>query len=167
MVNQLFTHIIYLFNLQGTIPNFLCMAIVKSANFNGNMKNPYSFIHANLDTISVEVDGISIPASKPLKADFDENQYVRLYDTLFSLSPSNPEGHMISRSMYSKGFMVVNFNLTQDHSFGEHLTLERKGNCRLSLTFSKALTESITLILYSQFNSMMQVDHIRNIIYDN
>jgi hypothetical protein len=54
---------------------------------------------------------------------------------------------------FADGFSLFRFELTP-----------KKGNVRISVRFSKALPEGVSMILYSKFKSHFEIDGSRNII---
>ena len=82
---------------------------------------------------------------------FDKKSYRTLYEsTMQSLDhDSQLFENGITDSMFSKnhGVIVLDLSGTQD------MSIVRTGNVRLECTFADALTESITLISLSQFET--------------
>ena len=64
---------------------------------------------------------------------------------------------------YLNGFCIHYFNLSNSSLEGA-LPIQRKGHTRLDLRFSKSLSESVTVIIYSKFQSSFQLDIARNLI---
>jgi len=78
------------------------------------------------------------------------------YRTLFEGSGiyiSNT-GEQITHDLYINGFFLLLFDLTPDRGATEAQTsLPEKGNIKIELQFSKALPESITCLLYIEYDS--------------
>ena len=68
-----------------------------------------------------------------------------------------PEGgNFVTLEDFQNGYAFFCFN--------KDVMVEQKhGQCRLEMSFGTALTESVTLIAFSQFPSMFKVDKTRNV----
>jgi hypothetical protein len=44
------------------------------------------------------------------------------------------------------------------------MNLLKKGHTRLCIRFEKAVTETLKIIVYSQFPAMLQIDEARNVL---
>jgi hypothetical protein len=59
---------------------------------------------------------------------------------------------MITLEMFTKGFYILEFNLTPDREADEkHIILPRQGNVRIEALFKKPLPEPVTCIFYAEF----------------
>lgn len=68
----------------------------------------------------------------------------------------------MSRENFSKGNCILTFK-TKDESQGLQPMSER-GQLRLDLKFSSPLPESVTVICYGKFSSVLTIDNTRNIL---
>jgi len=65
--------------------------------------------------------------------------------------------------MYINGYFITLFDLTPDRSASEaHTSLPENGNIRIELQFSKPLPESITCLLYLEYESTVLVNFSRS-----
>ncbi|XP_064622354.1 uncharacterized protein F54H12.2-like [Lineus longissimus] len=154
----------------GQLPRRVIIALVDNEAFVGaGKKYPFYFEHKNMSSISLEANGQSFPA-QPLKTSFANNQtnYVRAYLTLFSEVGKffDDSGNDITREAYKKGFALLAFDLTPDQEEGAHLNLVKEGNLRLDMTFSEALDVNISVLVYGEFDNVLEIDRARNIIKD-
>lgn len=155
----------------GPLPNRLVIACVDNTAFNGTYaKNPFNFQHYQVTSVAVHVDGEQIPA-KPLKPDFIDaggQNYIRAYHTLFSGTNKTNEdqGNQISRSDYPQGYTLYAFDLTPDLTCGSHFNLLKHGDLRLQMTFATALPRTINVIVYAEFENVIEIDKARNILFD-
>ncbi|KAK2811011.1 hypothetical protein Q5P01_000300 [Channa striata] len=70
----------------GTLPNYIVLGLANHEAFTGSSNlNPFNFIHCDLEYLVICQDGRQIPA-KPFQPQFENNQCVREYYNLFSLS---------------------------------------------------------------------------------
>ena len=116
------------------------------------------------------VDGEQIPR-KPLSLNFDaagDQNVIAGYQSLFSGIGKlfQDTGNQINRSDYGSGYTLFAFNLTLDHCPGDHFELIKQGNLRLELHFSEALANTVNLIVYAEFQNVIEVDANRNVPYD-
>lgn len=155
----------YSFNLedlfQTDVPSRVVVGMVKATSFNGEYNtNPYNFEHFNLTSLGLFLDDQSVPA-KPLKMNFEENNYMTAYNTLFT--PYDEEGIGIQRTDFNAGYALFMFRMVPEH-IPPHVPLTKgKANVRLSGSFAKPLSENVTLIIYAQFPSVMKIDSTRNV----
>jgi hypothetical protein len=153
----------------GALPKRIIMGFVSNAAFNGDTtKNPFNFAHHNVDFVQLYADGQQIP-SRALQPDFIKGNYVREYHSLYSGTGIHhqDEGNGISRADYPNGYMLLAFDLTPDQSANMgHWSPARNGNLRVEVRFTKALEEALTCILYAEFNSMIEISHLRDVTVD-
>lgn len=154
----------------GQLPNRIVVGCVSNGAFNGSYsKNPFNFQHFNVNYMSVHVNGEQIPHT-PLKPDFTQGRKncVRAYHTLFSGMDKMymNEGNDISLGDYPAGYTLYAFDLTPDLACGGHFSLVKHGNLRLDMHFASPLEETINVIVYAEFNNILEIDQARNIIFD-
>ena len=153
------------------IPKRLVLVLVGTEAFNGTYAtNPFNFKHHNLTQVGVYVDGEQIPR-KPLFLKFDEaggQNFIAGYQSLFSGTGklSQDTGNQINRSDYGSGYTAFCFDLYPDHCPGEHFELIKQGNLRVELHFAQALANAVNLIVYAEFQNVIEIDANRNVLYD-
>ena len=156
---------------QGQVPNRVIVAMVDNDAFNGSfVKNQFNFKHYQTNFLALYLDGASIPA-KALQPKFTEEggeNYVRCYQTLFSGTDimTFDQGHQIIREDYPKGYTLYAFDLTPDLNSGDHFNLTRHGNLRIGLQFAQPLAQTINLIVYGEFQNVIEIDRGRNVVFD-
>ncbi|KAI0214472.1 hypothetical protein LSAT2_000437 [Lamellibrachia satsuma] len=152
----------------GTLPKRLVLCCIDNDAYNGAYdKNPF---HAKNNTISfhaVYVDGRQIP-SKPFQPNFADDLFVRSYMSLFTSTGKiwQDEGNGLTRSDFRHGYTFFGFDLTPDQCDGPCFHLVQKGNLRIELHFRNALPTTVNVIAYAEFESVLEIDKNRNIIYD-
>ena len=120
--------------------------------------------------MGVYVDGEQIPR-KPLFLKFSEagsQNFIAEFQSLFSGTGklSNDAGNQINRGDYGSGYTGFCFDLSPDHCSDDHFELTKQGNLRLELHFGQALTNTVNLIIYAEFQNVIEVDASRNVLYD-
>lgn len=153
----------------GQIPKRCILGLVDSAAFNGVQNlNPYDFQHFNYNYLALYIDSTQIPA-KPLTPDFKNNQYTRSYYSLFEGCGIyfSDTGNDISLADYPNGYCLTAFDLTPDLSSNEpHWNIIKSGTLRAEIRFASSLTKPVTLIIFAEFDNVIEVDRNRNIIID-
>lgn len=153
----------------GQMPKRCIVGMVNSSTFNGNLKkNPFNFEHFGLNYFSMYLDSIQIP-SKPFTPDFKSGQYTREYYSLFEGSGVYfaDTGNTISLTEYPSGYCLMAFDLTPDLSCNDqHWNLIKSGTLRTEIRFSEPLPNTVTLIVFAEFDNIIEVDKHRNIIID-
>lgn len=149
----------------GTMPKRVIITCLENAGMNGQYNlNPFFFHHYDVNFLSVYVDGQPVP-SKPLELDFRNGSYIRAYHRLFS-GFNDDKGIFLSREEFSKGHTLYAFDLTPDLCNGPHLNLQHQGNLRVEVKFSKALEKTISLLIYAEFENVIEVTKSRHVLCD-
>ena len=154
----------------GQIPKRLVLGIVDNMAFNGDYSlNPFEFKHANVNYLSLHLDGRQIPCS-PLQPSFDEHNYVRAYYTQFTGGDriTSDTGNGIGRLEFKDGHSLYCFDLTPDlsSSCGHHFSVAKTGNLRIEIGFDSPLTFTGNLIVYAEFENVIEIDKDRKVTSD-
>ena len=72
----------------------------------------------------------------------------------------------MTRSDYGQGYTLFAFDLTPDHCPGDHFELIKQGNLRVELHFAQPLANTVNLIIYAEFQNVIEIDANRNVLYD-
>ena len=151
----------------GELPKRLVICMTDNDAFNGNYKkNPFNFQHYKLSQIGVYVNGEDAP-QKPLKLDFDSKQFISAYNTLFAGTGKlhADRGVSISRDEYPEGYSIFVFDLTPFEN-GEHFDLKSEGSLNIDLIFKQALARTVNVIVYAEYDAVIEIDSNRNMIKD-
>ena len=152
----------------GQLPTRLVIGCVDNDAFNGSYgKNPYNFKHYNLNKLKVYLDGQQ-QSIRPLEPDFAHDQYISAYMTLFTGTGKQfvGEGNQIHRDDYAKGYTLYAYDLTPDLGEDDHFNLIKEGNVRVDMKFGVALPNTINVIVYAEFENIVEIDRARNVISD-
>ncbi|GBN72875.1 Uncharacterized protein F54H12.2 [Araneus ventricosus] len=152
----------------GQMPKRIIVGCVENDAFHGTLqKSPYDFKHFDMNFIGVYVDGQSVKHN-PLELNFDKNNYIKGYYSLFSGTDKfgPDQGLFISREEYINGDTLFAFNLSPDLCKGEHFNLIKHSNLRLEIKFTKALPQTICVLIYAEFDNVIEINKTRNILYD-
>ena len=152
----------------GNLPKRIVVGCIDTEALNGAYnKNPFNFHHHYLNFLALYVDGEQLPW-KPLRPYFLDNRYIMSYQSLYSglNSMFSDKGNQISRSDYAKGYTLYAFDMTPDLAIGGHFNLRRNGNVRLEMQFEHALPRSVSVIVYAEYDAIVEVDKTRNLFID-
>lgn len=153
----------------GQLPKRCIIGFIDSGAFNGSMLlNPYNFQHFNHNYLALYLDSVQIP-SKPLTPDFAGKLFTRSYHTLFSGSGVHfgDIGNNISLSEYPNGYCLAAFDLTPDLSCHDsHWNIIKSGSLRVEIRFSEPLQKTVTAVIFSEFDNIIEIDRNRNVIID-
>lgn len=149
----------------GIMPKRVIVTCLDNSAVNGRYEsNPFLFDHNDVNFLSIYVDGQPVP-SKPLELNFDTNNYITAYYRLFP-GFNQDKGVYISRDEFAKGYALYAFDLTPDLCEGPHLNLQHQGNLRVEIKFSKALTKTISVLMYAEFENVIEITKSRHVLCD-
>jgi len=153
----------------GSLPSMCLIGLVSNKAYNGAYnENPFRFHHYNVNHLCLHVDGRQVPSSA-LRPDFTNNLFVRSYVSLFQSigKLSQDEGPALPYSHYSKGYTLYGFDLSSDLSSSQsHFNLVKQGNIRIDIRFKEPLPETVNLVLYLIYQTVLEIDKSRTVIYD-
>ena len=152
----------------GQLPTRIVIGCLHNDAFNGRYsKNPFNFKHFNLTQLGVYLDGQqhSLISIEP---NFNTNNYITAYSNLFPGTGKlmKDEGTDIKREDFAGGYALYVFDLTANLAEEGHFNLMKHGNVRLDLKFGVALPNTINVIAYAEFESVLEIDKSRNSIID-
>lgn len=152
----------------GQLPTRIVLGCVDNDAFNGTYeKNPFNFKHFSLTQLRLYLDGQQQHV-RPLHLNYTTNQYLAGYMSLFSGTGKlfMDEGNQIQREDFSRGYALYAFDLTPDLAEDDHFNLIKEGNVRVDLKFAVPLPNTINVIVYAEFENILEVDRSRNVIFD-
>ncbi|XP_048036209.1 uncharacterized protein F54H12.2-like [Megalobrama amblycephala] len=150
----------------GTLPKSIVLAMVDNDAFTGTYnKNPFAFKHYDLEFLAVYVDGQQFPA-KPLQPNFESGAAVREFYQLAMASGRHLKNQALSidRDDFLNGYTLYAFNLTPDEECSQHISLIKSGNIRLEARFRQPLPQTINLLVYAVFDSIIEVSNRRQVL---
>lgn len=150
----------------GILPRRIVIGLIGAAAFAGAYeKNPFNFEHHNLKFCSLLVDGKMNPLT-PITCDFTNGKYLRNYFSLYKATGKmfTDSGMDIDRTEYSSGYAMLAWNFTPELEDSGCYHVVKKGDIRLELQFSQALTAPVSIVVYSEFDSAIKIDKDKNIL---
>ena len=153
----------------GEIPKRVILVLVDGDAFSGVYdKNPFNFKHHGLNYLAMHADSKQIPRTALTPKFGTRKRYLRSYLQLFSAIGEvySNGGIDITPEDFGNGYTILAFDLTPDESHGEHYTLNKRGNFRIDLKFDAPLSTSVNLLMYAEFDNIIEIDKHRNTIFD-
>jgi hypothetical protein len=152
----------------GQLPTRIVIGLVDNDAFNGNYaKNPFNFKHFDLNEMKIFLDGQQQYINS-IQPNYANNQFITAYMSLFSGTgkQQKDEGNDIERSEYSRGYTLYAFDLTPDLAEEGHFNLARDGSVRVNLKFANALPNTVNVIVYAEFENVIEIDRNKNVLFD-
>ncbi len=148
-------------------PKLLLIALVDNVAFNGDVgKNPFHFQHFGLSNIALYRDGVSV-SGPPFTPDFVNGKVLRSYMNLMDAFQYNntDDTNGLSPLEFANGYTIYAFDLTADRDVSAaHRQGHNTRNLRLDLTFKTSLSQTINVLLYAVYDSMIELTHQRDVI---
>lgn len=154
----------------GQIPKRCVIGFIDNTAFNGTLnKNPFNFVHHNLNLFNLYVDGQQIPPYT-LQPSFKTKMVVSAYNTMFSGTGIHfaNEGNYLCLDDFIGGFCLMAFDMSPDLSANSHThwNLIKHGSVRMEVRFDDALTTTLNCIVFAEFDNIIEIDKNRNISID-
>lgn len=119
---------------------------------------------AFLEKVTLTLNGKPVDGFDARASEHDDTlMFMRLHNVLgFSKTRT---GNNLTRIDFHHGSYLCAFDLTTSANSGMNFLVPsvRLGNLRLSLEFSKTTGEEMTLLIYSEFPSLVTIDKFRQI----
>jgi hypothetical protein len=158
--------------VNGVLPRRIFVALVSNEAFSGKLsKNPFEFKTYNLNYIAAHIDGKQYPI-RAYTPDFEKGIYNREYLGLFeSLNQITTDSTIsLTPKEWANGNTIYGFNFAPD--LGDDCSKMgfsnpiRHGSLKLELKFSSALTETISVLVYCEYDSILEIDINREVQTD-
>ena len=72
----------------------------------------------------------------------------------------------ISRKDYANGYTLFGWDLMPDPGEDDYFNLIKRGSLRLSVKFGEALPQTVNVIVYAEFQNVLEIDRNGNVFYD-
>ena len=151
----------------GQLPKRVVIAMVDADAAAGlRTKNPFNFQHYNMNRIQLYADGTPV-RSQELRPKIADGDYMETFETLtWDVDKEGGETSLIKLHEWDKGYALVAFDLTPDMNGDDHYSLIKHGNLRLEVEFGEALPRSINILVYAEFENVLETTADHNILYD-
>ena len=158
--------------ISGQLPRRIFIAMVPNDAFTGVLnKNPFDFKNYKLNYIATYIDGVQYP-SKPYQPNFDKNLTLREYLGLFeSLNQLTTDSALtLKHTEWIAGNTIFGFNFSPDTSDDcnkvGYVSPIKRGTLRIDLRFAEAMTETINVLVFCEYDNLIEIDITRNAITD-
>ena len=150
----------------GPIPERIVVCMVEDRAMTGHYQhNPFNFQHFGLNYLALSINGELHP-QRPYQPNFANNHYAREYLSLFegtgTLFTDKSVG--ITREDYSQGYALYVFDLTPDQACSGCVSTKENGPVTLELKFAAPTTQTINVVCYAEFDSLLEIDQFKNVI---
>ena len=100
--------------------------------------------------------------------DFENKMYCRSYFSLFADTglANKDAGNSIEYRDFPGGYALFAFDLSPSLLDGNQVELVKSGSLRLELKFKTDLLEPVYVIAYAELDSLLEIDHSRQILTD-
>ena len=156
----------------GQLPRRAFVAFVDHNAFNGSyLTNPFNYQNFGLNHLAFYLNGIQYP-EKAFTPDFDNQLYIREFMSLFESTNQDSTDSCINvdRKSFVKGNYIFAVNFAPDLSSGccstGYANPIKYGNLRLQLRFKAPLEKTITTLVYSEYDTILEIDQEKKPIYD-
>jgi hypothetical protein len=147
----------------------IILGLVNEAAVNGNsLLNPFNFKNYGLNYLTLFLNGMAIPYES-WSPNFATGDYVREYANLFSSNGTllTKDTENITYDEFGKAYCLFAFDLNWDNDCGACLSPIKTGSIRIEIKFSAVLPNSVNLLCYASYDSMIEIDKFRNVILSN
>ena len=151
----------------GVLPKLVICGLVDNRAYTGNYRStPFNFKHFDVNSFQLNVNGRSVP-TQALTPDYERDSFIDAYETLYtSLGLQFADfDNGITPELYKNGCTLYAFNLGSD-SYCPHDDAVVTGTVDLNMRFKNPLPNTVSLILYSQFDGLITIDSYRNVLID-
>ena len=155
----------------GVMPRRIIVGFVSNDSFNGKeTESPFQFQHFDVNSLVSQINGVNTP-SQPYEPDFKNDLYIREFVDLYR---NTNQFHGLSMlklkyDQYKDGNTLFAFDYTQDGTIGSEsgtLSLLKRGTLKIEVRFTEALKSPIHMIVFAQFDNLIQIDKYRNVTID-
>lgn len=154
----------------GPLPRRIAVACVSNEAFNGHNKlNPFNFKNYNIKNITCYIDGMPYPA-RGYQPEFNNGKYAREYFGLFeAYNQTGYTSHInITAEEYKNGYTIFGFNFAPDLAEGcnniGYVSPIKYGTLRVEIKFNKALEETINVIVFCEYDSLIELPESREAV---
>ena len=109
--------------------------------------------------MSVLVNDVCM-SHRPLEMNFQKGQFTSALCNVLREHPNV----IINANSFDNGYSLFVFNVNSSHD-EDDLALQNSDNVQLEVQFAKELPESVQVLVYGEFQSCIQVDNARTIMY--
>ena len=148
------------------LPKKIGVGCVCNTAYNGVYnETPLNFEQFNLSNNAAHIDGQSDTVSSR-DLDFINSVYLKCFHSMFGGAGKVNTGEDldVSQTEYNKEYTLYAFNLATDHD--QVFEVYKRGSVRIYLKFNVALVHTVNVIVYAEYDNVIQIDSTRNVLLD-
>jgi hypothetical protein len=156
---------------QGRVPSRVILGMVLTEAFHGKTTlNPYNFQDFGLMEVCLYMDGMPYPRP-PIKMDIEQKRSAEVYHHFLS-SVNGVYSRIVpnlTREEYESGYFLISYNMSPDQFLGSKhpgSLVNVHSNIRLEMRFKQPLKESVTLLVYYEYEHVMEIQKDRRVSMD-
>lgn len=153
----------------GLVPRRMIIGLVTNKSYNGDFKlNPFNFQTFGLNHLCVQVDGTQYP-NRAFTPDFENKIFGESYYSLFNGTGIHfgDAGNELTREDFLGGSCIHTLDLTPCLTSSQgNWNLQKNSLIRIEVRFVKGLTEPVNLLVFSEFDNLLQINKNRDILVD-
>jgi len=152
--------------VSGILPKRAVFALVdfEASGVGQINKNPYFFHHFDMKGFDLRENGSTSPHSHALEFNFDQNEYLDGYWSLFEGIDKPFLGNCISREDYANGYTFLAFDMTPNGECEPFQPVTKNGTLTARITVGKVPTTAVGLFCYLEYNETIRFDKERNVV---
>jgi hypothetical protein len=121
-------------------------------------------MHYDVKQLILKVSSRPVVYSAGIKKVYSKDLYLEVYSTLYQNIAET--GNDITYDEFKNGYTLYAFDLTADTCNGEYFNELNDGNLELEVVFEKAKSEAISVLIYMEFDNLVEITKHRNVIFD-
>lgn len=152
----------------GQLPRRVIFGLVDQDAYHGTLKkNPLAFKHHNLKEYKVIAGGLSFPRDN-ITMDYANDLYTKAFLQMFEALniTGGDRSNGIDYHAFGNGFCIYGVDLSPDGFDGGHWQLLKTGSAHLKLEFDTETTASLKVILFIEYDNLIEVTRHRMISHD-
>jgi len=145
----------------GVIPNQLYTCIIAQTAANGSYsRNACYFTDCNMSNITLDINGNTV---SKLECEFPSKVAQLFYHSITNIS--NPQ-NLLTLENFKSGRTILAWNLNPTDA-DDVINLERTGNLRMNLQFSKSARENFVIYVMGTISGIFEIDANKRVITNN
>ena len=150
------------------LPSRIMLTIVSNNAYNGSVtENPFNFQHFNMTSADITVNAQSV-YGKPLTINVPNKRCALLQWHHYAAMgfTSRDDGNGIGREDFNGGYFNIPADLQPSLPSDEYQDPLQSGNLEIDLAFSVALPNTVTVVVYLEYNSIIRMTSSRRAVTD-
>ena len=152
----------------GVLPSKVVIALVDTAAFNGDYsKNPLNFKNFGVSSVVLRKNGIPTPYQE-LTLDYTNNGFLKGYQSMLTGTGClfSRESIGITPTAYKNGKAIYIFDIV-NNTTDNCMPLQQEGKLSLDIKVGTTNSQSITILAYLQYESVLEISSDNDIFLGN